>query len=176
MLWSFLKLNSDSSEVRQYHTECMLIRWAFIERDPAKTYDDLVAARRLRDARLACSHAIACRRTAIRFSYLLPQWMEHRMYSPPAVYTPTSPPPIDSSSSSHGGWGTGQPWGSGGWETGGDWGEPWATNSASKGGSDPSWDGVTRVPKTPGKRKRQRRRKAMKCAEWAAQVAGWWDA
>ncbi|KAF7361600.1 hypothetical protein MSAN_01194100 [Mycena sanguinolenta] len=171
MLWSILQ--TDSTEDRHYGNECLLIRFAFEARDIEKirSYKDFLAVRNLRDARFACSRAIALRRTAIRCPWALCQWMQHRVYVPPTLSTG------DSSAWTEAGWGDSgsgsclgtagsiRPWGlgSGGWDD--LWERP--------GSKDPTWDGFMRVPKTPGKRKRQRRRKALKHAEQANAAAAW---
>ncbi|KAF8208327.1 hypothetical protein K438DRAFT_1961820 [Mycena galopus ATCC 62051] len=111
--------------------------------------------RDLRDARIACSQSVTHRRAAIRSPWLLREWMQHRLA-----------PSLERS----GGWGTPE---GGGWSTTqwiddehlwGDWGT-FAPDPSS------SWDGVTRVPKTPGKRKRQRRRRTARRKAQAAATA-----
>ncbi|KAJ7713236.1 hypothetical protein B0H16DRAFT_1478878 [Mycena metata] len=56
------------------------------------------------------------------------------------------------------------PWGCGAWQ---------GHSAAPLNFKDPTWDGVTRVPKTPGNRKRQRQRKRERAAANAAALARW---
>ncbi|KAJ7121767.1 hypothetical protein C8R43DRAFT_1136452 [Mycena crocata] len=131
MHWSFLEDNSYYVWAASAERDHIQQEWDQRDRSTIQSYDAVLAIRRLRDARLACSAAIAGRRRAIDLPGDFHRWLRHQ----------------DSANRVQGpwvGWGSGT--GSNGSGTG--WNTGWRR--------DPTWDGVTRIPKTPGKAKRRR--------------------
>ncbi|KAJ6512875.1 hypothetical protein C8R45DRAFT_920651 [Mycena sanguinolenta] len=169
MLWTVLDRNS--REAWQSDGECHNIRKTFRERDRSKikTFKDFRTLQLFRDGGVACSQAIASWRTAIRCPWKLRQWMEHRVaYVPPLPSAPLPQLPNDAGSSSgSGGWGSTPAWGSdnGDWTAGEGWGAVGSWNIIPQ----KCWDGP-RMPKSKGKARRQRRRKAAARAEFLRQI------
>ncbi|KAJ7666196.1 hypothetical protein DFH06DRAFT_1323326 [Mycena polygramma] len=97
-------------------------------RRPVKSYQDFLRARRIHEARLACSRAIATIRSVAIAPHNLANWLEDIKDLRRLALTLG---PDDC----WGGWGPDALWG---------------------GVHDPLWDGVTLVAKTPGKHRRQR--------------------
>ncbi|KAJ7264972.1 hypothetical protein B0H12DRAFT_1230605 [Mycena haematopus] len=155
MPWSLLR--SNSREEWQSEAECRQIKAAFAARDRAKitSFAQFRTCVVFLDGGLACSRAIAARRTAIRDPGRFRHWMEARL-PPPAPPSPVPPP------------GEGGEWGDADWNSG--WGED---GMASAWDSQERWDGP-HVPKSKGKRKRQRQRKAAQRAKVAAQIEARW--
>lgn len=116
--------------------------WRGRDRAVFRRKSEVLAARRLPEAQMACLAAIAGMRRAVDHPDAFEQWL--RAQDP-------APPPVAS-----GLWGgSGPAWGGGG---------GWCTH-------DPNWDGVTRTPKVPQKRKRRKKVKRERKAAWARQEA-----
>ncbi|KAJ6456319.1 hypothetical protein C8R47DRAFT_1082418 [Mycena vitilis] len=157
MVYGLYIVDRLSLEPRESTEECTAIKraWAARDRSKIKSYPQLLAARRLMEAALACSSAIANLRVAVRWPSSFTHWMNS---GPP-------PPRIRTGGGSARGnaWGNGAGWGNGGWGNGKGWGNV----------QDPTWDGVTRVPKTPGKQRRRRQRLRQWREEQDARNAKW---
>ncbi|KAF8214808.1 hypothetical protein K438DRAFT_2138342 [Mycena galopus ATCC 62051] len=166
MRWSILKHNS--WEGRECAAELRQINAQFKKTLRQKRHKGFRAVRDLRDARIASSQSISQRRAAIRAPWLLRSWMEHRLVP--------SPPAPQNDDDHHWGSGTGRGWGTtkdGGWGTI-EWidsADVWVGWGPDSPNPSSSWDGVTRTPKSSGKRKRQRRRRAQRRAAQAAAAA-----
>ncbi|KAJ6461941.1 hypothetical protein C8R47DRAFT_1225739 [Mycena vitilis] len=128
--------------------------WVSRDRSKIKSHPEFLAARGLMEAALACSTAIASLRFAVRLPWVYKKWLNSIRASRRMDATGGGRPRGQAWGSGNGGWGEG------GWENGG-WGQ------------DPAWDGVTRVPKTPGKQRRRRQRLREWRAEQAARDAKW---
>ncbi|KAJ7033114.1 hypothetical protein C8F04DRAFT_1261210 [Mycena alexandri] len=167
----------------EHQEECASIQasWRLRDRSAVKSYSAFLKIRGVMEAKLAASRAIASRRSAIwRFR----DWLADRVYRPPTLAAATPPPlTVDSVAwATEHIWGVPPPgkWHPDAWESAVVWrrlGHGWALK-------DPAWDGVTRVAKTPGKRKRQResrRQREEKEREFQARLAqiaregGWAD-
>ncbi|KAJ6483479.1 hypothetical protein C8R47DRAFT_1217566 [Mycena vitilis] len=158
----------NSNEYWASFEECELIkdRWRTRDRSLIRSYPQFLAARGKMEARLACSNAIANRLSALR-PHNFAKWIrgERTPYQNPntgtrrlyALETDTGPRDEEEDQvivsqrpgNRGGGWGE-----NGGWGNGDPWGGGWASGGWGGGGRDPEWDGVTLVPKTPGKKKR----------------------
>jgi hypothetical protein len=101
----------------------------------------------------ACSKAIASRRYAVRHPCRLEGWLHAQVPPPPTVAVAAGGDWSTAGDTDGGGWGGDA--GGGQWGNGGVW----------------DWDGITVVPKFPGKARRRRRRKAAQRAEAAALAA-----
>ncbi|KAJ7029962.1 hypothetical protein C8F04DRAFT_1187136 [Mycena alexandri] len=109
------------------------------------------------EAHLACSVAIGHLRVASAWPS---QWIDLQLqhaeperYGPGGWPRPTLPPTpawtwSDADDAQPNGWGPG-----------------WADPHRALGVRDPDWDGVTLIPKTPGKKRRRRQRKRERAAE-----------
>ncbi|KAJ7175545.1 hypothetical protein C8R46DRAFT_1214016 [Mycena filopes] len=122
-------------------TECANIMQNWHRQDcrVVRSYEEFLRARSRMQARIAASQAIASLRAAALYPSLLEVWLErHRDANRDASWgrywaeaeREQAPP----------GWGAG-------WE-----------KAAPPGVRDPEWDGISLVPKTPGKKKRRRQR------------------
>ncbi|KAJ7899931.1 hypothetical protein B0H13DRAFT_2336690 [Mycena leptocephala] len=152
--WPLLRQGWPEDWDAQNERTVIMRSWHEHDRHVVKDYEGFLAARRLMEARIACASAIAGLRSVAADPIRLHKWHEdHEMWP-----TLTACRRFWGQSWGHNsGWGTG----SGGWP----------------GVRDPQWDGVTRVPKSPGKNKRRKQRAREHREEWAReeQHAGGWD-
>ncbi|KAJ7920721.1 hypothetical protein B0H13DRAFT_2318998 [Mycena leptocephala] len=171
-------LKRGSVEDQDCQNECRAVNYAWRTRDrrAIKTYQQLVEARTLKDARIACSKAVASMRSASYNQFEFSRWLEEHLTGKPsgdpfggATHFPGVWHSYRNSDGSWGPWGgtmdasrwvpdtrftekrvidrTHCPWGMGG--------RPWGPSGGLPGRRDPNWDGVP-VPKTPGKAKRRK--------------------
>ncbi|KAJ7464939.1 hypothetical protein B0H11DRAFT_2240368 [Mycena galericulata] len=128
--------DASSSPARESQAEQKKIKIAWDGRDRAsvRSYDHFLRLRATAHAKMACSAAIAAIRVAVQDRDYFDAWLLRR----------SNPPGTGGSGT---GWGTGSTWGAG---------AGWGVSPP-----DPTWDGVTRVPKTPQKAKRRRLRKRL---------------
>ncbi|KAJ7105092.1 hypothetical protein C8R43DRAFT_1140883 [Mycena crocata] len=138
--------------------------WRQRDRSTIRTYPDLLTARGRRDSRLACSRAIAGRRRAIDIPDDFDRWIK---YQATVATEPRHNGCIGwaGPSRARGAWAYDSApwrlqmtWGFGGWE------------ARHHFRTDSEWDGVSLVPKTPGKMKR--RRAALRALRQAGESKG----
>ncbi|KAJ7182649.1 hypothetical protein C8R43DRAFT_1116288 [Mycena crocata] len=149
MHWTFVEPNSYYDWTAQPERKRILHQWQDRDRSKIRSYADLLILRNLRDARLACSHAIAGRRRAIDFPDDFQRWLDYQaMVNRPFTGWSGWSGPLGAHERTLWTYDL-APWRRvEGW--GGDAGiELWRRNF------DFSWNGV-RVQKTPGKKKRRK--------------------
>ncbi|KAJ7888018.1 hypothetical protein B0H13DRAFT_2342112 [Mycena leptocephala] len=164
----------DSFEECQSRLECDQIMddWRRRDRSAILSYTHFLGARLTMEAKIACSKAVAGKRTAVHYPFEFGRWLEQHATSTcpldPFGDAPHEPGAWHLYRNSDGTWGphggimdvsrwvashprmtqrpAGRGWGDHGWGSG------WP------GHRDPDWDGIP-VPKTPGKAKRRRQRR-----------------
>ncbi|KAJ7318847.1 hypothetical protein DFH08DRAFT_971207 [Mycena albidolilacea] len=149
-------LDGSSKEASDSEAECKVVLTVFWQRkEKVKSYQEFLKLRGWKDGSLACSKAIASRRASIGRPPLFRVWLQKRI----APYPITAPTAAAVGWGNAYGWTTRTVWGTDGvWGNGHGWGhnDGWSDTTSDDG---PPWDGVTMVPKTRGKKRRQCRRR-----------------
>ncbi|KAJ7846764.1 hypothetical protein B0H13DRAFT_2362812 [Mycena leptocephala] len=133
--------------------ECPVIKceWHEKDRQVIRNYQEFLNSHHLMEARIACSTAIGALRSTAADPFKVQAWCEDHENSRKHIHY-SNPAPAQM-------WGAQTGWGkgSGGWP----------------GVCDPQWDGVTQVPKTPGKNKWRQQCLRDRLAEAARHEAEW---
>ncbi|KAJ6495713.1 hypothetical protein C8R47DRAFT_1213191 [Mycena vitilis] len=168
----------DSVEDFQCRFSCTLIEhaWRMCDRPLVRSYGQFLLARTRLEARKACCHAIASRRSAMARRFHFRRWLEQHatgIAPPQDIFggAPHLPGMWHQYHNSDGTWGP-----EGGIMDASRWiikrdPDEWTWNRPPRirrhGLRDPDWDGAP-VPKTPGKAKRRRQRRRDELALLAA--------
>ncbi|KAF8179818.1 hypothetical protein K438DRAFT_2021575 [Mycena galopus ATCC 62051] len=155
-MWALIRVNSYKEGISQ--VECRFIQRDFLDtcKSEVHCFEDYLALRAARDVKIACTKAIAGYRSARSSPCWLQVW--HDILAPPPPPLPTQrSAPSPQWGSAESGWGSAES----GWPTG--WGSGWGLASRIP------WTGEL-VPKTPGKRKCQCKRKAARRAQWVIEM------
>ncbi|KAJ7832654.1 hypothetical protein B0H14DRAFT_3463267 [Mycena olivaceomarginata] len=149
-------LDGSSNEALDSEAECKVVLAVFWQRkEKVKSYQEFLNLRGWKDSSLTCSKAIASRHASIGRPPLFRVWLQKRI----------APYPIMAPTAAVIGWGNAYGWTTGTvWGTDGVWGNShgWGHNdgwSDTTSDDRPPWDGITMVPKTRGKKRRQCRRR-----------------